>query len=50
MTAVTHTVTRTREGGGHIATCTCAWLRWESNSVVLDQAIHKHIPKPAKEA
>lgn len=47
---MSHVVATTQEGGGHVATCTCKWLRWESNRVLLDQAINKHIPKPPKEA
>lgn len=41
--STTSAVEVTQEAGGHVATCTCGWLRWEVSRSALDNYATAHL-------
>jgi len=35
-------VTVSRVDGGHLATCTCGWVRWDISRVTVDLVARRH--------
>lgn len=38
-------MTITSEGGGHVATCSCKWLRWDASETALATHVREHLKK-----